>query len=83
MKKGLIIIGIIVLVVAAFLVFGKDKTTATTGDGTAGNGNASGGGIFGINFGKDFGVLRQPGQSFSDWFAGRKADSFAFDTRLI
>jgi len=54
MKPLYIIIGIVVLAVIAWLVFGGKKATVAT-DGT-GDTSTTGGNMFGVNFGKTFGA---------------------------
>ncbi len=84
MKGIYIIIGIAVLGLVALMLFSKKSNGGTAG--TAGNDGTEAtdqGGGFGSTFGANFGVLRQSGQSFSNWFNTRQQQGWEFNTSIV
>lgn len=87
MKYLYIIGGIIAALIVGLLVFRRNNNPFASGTDDEPNttNNGSNNYRWGLDFGSDFGfgVNRQPGEPFTNWWSRRNAEDWSFKTHIV
>jgi len=73
----LIVVILVIAIVGALLLFGGKKSAATTMPANTGSGTDNSNMVV-LPAASNASAIRQPGESWDDWFARRKAEGWSF-----